>query len=63
MHVQVSSASNNVPMGTCSDGKTYPYMVSFDTKATYRDPDAMIDDIADQMNGYVSGGWWQTINE
>jgi hypothetical protein len=63
MHVQVYASGSNVPAGTSTDGKTYPYTVAFDSTATYRDPDQMIDDTADQLNKYVSSGWWQTINE
>jgi hypothetical protein len=63
MQVQVSGASSNVPSGTSDDGKSYPYTFTLNTQATYRDPDAMIDDIADQMNQYVSGQWWKKVNE
>jgi hypothetical protein len=63
MHVQVQGASANVPAGTSSDGKSYPYTFEINTNATYRDVDTMIDDIADQLNGYVVNGWWKTVNE
>jgi hypothetical protein len=63
MHVVINGANSNVPMGTSTDGKTCPYTWTFDTSATYRDPDKMIDDMADKVDGYASRGWWQTVNE
>jgi len=63
MHVDVRGGSANVPAGTSADGKTYPYSFAINTNATYRDPDSMIDDMADQVNGYIANGWWITVNE
>ncbi len=61
MHVVVQGSGPNVPVGTSSDGRTYSYYYEINTNATYRDVDAMIDDMADRINGWVSGGWSKTI--
>jgi hypothetical protein len=63
MHVDIRGASTNVPGGTSAAGTTYPYLFGLNTGATYRDPDTMIDDMADQVNGYIANGWWNTVTQ
>jgi hypothetical protein len=63
MHVEVRGGSGNVPGGTSDAGTTYPYSFGINTNGTYRDPDAMIDSMADQVNGYIANGWWNTVTQ